>query len=339
MSEQRSVSTVKYAVSVRCSRTVALSIAPVSPIPPIVAQNSCSVSPAGRQRAHLAVGHQQVEGLHVVAEAALGVMVLAVHVGGDRPTDGHLPGARQHRDPEAERQQRPHQRIQADPGLDGHRGWFGAGVDGEDLVQLGQVEGDPAGVLGGVAVAAAQSPRHHAAVVGRAQRGDGVGDRFDLGQMGHAARGPAPAVQLDQRLRNHRLLFHHRRVGWRGLPARSCEHRHGDDHQPQRANPLQDPIVQHDLLWFARVAGVDLEGILQQAQRKRSDRDRASRGGQRRLPARGPRTPTGCRRSTPSPRPTSRQSGDTTRSSGSASGGSRPPRRWPSSPSSACRPP
>jgi hypothetical protein len=29
--------------------------------------------------------------------------------------------------------------------------------------------------------------------------------------MGHAARGPTPAVKLDQRLGNHRLLFHHRR--------------------------------------------------------------------------------------------------------------------------------
>ena len=47
MSEHRSVSTEKYAVSVRCSRTVALSTAPVSPMPPIVAQNTRSVSPAG----------------------------------------------------------------------------------------------------------------------------------------------------------------------------------------------------------------------------------------------------------------------------------------------------
>ena len=109
MSVHRSVSTKKYAVSVRCSATVALSTAPVRPMPPMVAQNSRSVSPSGVKRAHLAVGHQQVQRLDVVAEAALGVVVLAVHVGGDRAADGHLTGARQHRHPEAERQQRPHQ--------------------------------------------------------------------------------------------------------------------------------------------------------------------------------------------------------------------------------------
>ena len=164
----------------------------------------------GSQGAHLAVGHQQVEDCDVVAEAALGVVVLAVHVGGDRAADGHLPGARQHRHPEAERQQRPHQRVETDPGLDGHRGRFGGGVDRQDLVQLGQVEGRAAGVLGGVAVAAAEPPGHHAAVVGGAQGRDGIGDRVDLGQVGHAAGGPAPAVQFDQRLRNHRLLLRHR---------------------------------------------------------------------------------------------------------------------------------
>ena len=168
----------------RCRATVAPRMAPVRPIPPIVAQNSASGLAVRGQGVHLAVGHQQVQGPHVVAEAALGVVVLAVHVGGDRAADGHLPGAGQHRHPEPERQQRPHQRVQADPGLDRHRGRFGGGVDGEDVVQLGQVEGEPAGVLGGVAVAAAESARHHPAVVGGAQRGDGVGDRVDLSRGG-----------------------------------------------------------------------------------------------------------------------------------------------------------
>ena len=78
----------------------------------MVAQNSrCGLAVRG-QRAHLAVGHQQVEGAHVVAEAALGVVVLAVHVGGDRTADGHLAGARQHRHPEPEWQQRAHQQHQ-----------------------------------------------------------------------------------------------------------------------------------------------------------------------------------------------------------------------------------
>ena len=89
-----------------------------------------------RHGPHLTVGHQQVQRDDVVAEAALGVVVLAMHVGGDRPTDGDLAGARQHRDPQAEREQRPHQGVQAHPGLHRDRRRLARRVDGEDPVHL-----------------------------------------------------------------------------------------------------------------------------------------------------------------------------------------------------------
>ena len=63
--------------------------------------------PVRGERAHLAVGHQQVEGAYVVAETALGVVVLAVHVGGDGAADGDLPGAGQDRAPRARRAAAP----------------------------------------------------------------------------------------------------------------------------------------------------------------------------------------------------------------------------------------
>ena len=135
------------------------------------------------QRADLAVGHQQIEGDHMVAEAALSVMVLAVHVGGDRPADRDLAGARQHRNPQTEGQHRPHQQIKADPGLHGHGGRLADGVEGQDPVHPGQIHGGAAGVLGGVAVAAAESARHHSAAVCGAQSRNGVGDGVDLRQV------------------------------------------------------------------------------------------------------------------------------------------------------------
>ena len=144
----------------RCRATVAVSTAPVSPMPPMVAQKIRSVSPCGVRVRTSPSAISRSNEHDMVAEAALGVVVLAVHVGGDRPADGHLAGARQHRDPQPEREQRPHQRVQAHPGLHRHRGRLAHRVYGEDAVHLRQVERGAARVLRGVAVAAAQAPRH-----------------------------------------------------------------------------------------------------------------------------------------------------------------------------------
>ena len=80
-----------------------------------------------RQRADLAVRRRQVDRQDVVAEAALGVVVLAVHVGADRAADRDLAGARQHRHPPAERQGGAHQGVEADPAVDDRDA--GVGVD------------------------------------------------------------------------------------------------------------------------------------------------------------------------------------------------------------------
>ena len=120
----------------------------------------------------------------MVAEAALGVVVLAVHVGGDRAADGHLPGAGQHRNPQPERQQRLHQGVDADAGLHAHRRRVALGVDLQDLVETGQVQGGAAGVLGGVAVASGRARGGPPTTAGVPQGGDGPGDRCRSGRGG-----------------------------------------------------------------------------------------------------------------------------------------------------------
>ena len=133
------------------------------------------------QRADRAVGGDQVHRQHVVAEAAVAVVVLAVDVGGDRAADRHLPGARQHRHPPAERQRGPHERVQADAGVDDRDARVG--VDRGRAGEPGHVEHDAAGVLRRVAVGAAEAAGDHAARAGAPDRGDDVGGRAGGGDV------------------------------------------------------------------------------------------------------------------------------------------------------------
>ena len=89
------------------------------------------------------------------------VVVLAVDVAGDRAADGDLPGAGQHRHPQAERQCGPHQRVEVHAGVDVDE--VAVAVDRVDLVQRGHVDDQPAAVLGVVAVGPAQPPGDDAA--------------------------------------------------------------------------------------------------------------------------------------------------------------------------------
>ena len=84
---------------------VARRMMPVRPLPPTVAQNSSAfAAPSGVSvRTWPSAVSRSIE-RDVVAEAARAVVVLAVDVAGDRAADGDLPGARQHRNPQAERQ-------------------------------------------------------------------------------------------------------------------------------------------------------------------------------------------------------------------------------------------
>ncbi len=107
------------------------------------------------ERVDLAVRGEQVHRPHVVAEAALDVVGLAVDVAADRAADGDLPGAGQHGQPQPEREQRAHQRVERDAGVDLDQARVG--VHPVDAVQRGHVDDDAARVLRRVAVAAARA--------------------------------------------------------------------------------------------------------------------------------------------------------------------------------------
>ena len=130
-------------------------ITPVRPMPPTVAQNSSASGPSGVSVRTSPSAVDQVHRQHVVAEAALGVVVLAVHVRADRAADRDLAGARQHRHPPAERQGGAHQGVEADPAVDDRDARVG--VDRGRAGEAGHVQDGAAGVLRGVAVGAAEA--------------------------------------------------------------------------------------------------------------------------------------------------------------------------------------
>ena len=128
---------------------------------------------------------------HMVDEAALDVMVLAVDVGCHRPADRHEPRPGGHRDEEALRHELPHERVEARAGLDGER--RRGPVDRLHGGEAGRVDDRSTGVLGRVAVAAPEAPSDHASAPGLGDQP--VQPRRGLGrhQLRRAGGGPAPA--------------------------------------------------------------------------------------------------------------------------------------------------
>ncbi len=112
-----SVSTTKYDVSTCLRWMVASRTMPVRPIPPTVAQNSSAFSPSGVADTTSPDASRMSSWRDVVAEAAVDVVVLAVHVGRDRTADRDLAGAGNDRQPETEGEQRPQQPVEADARL------------------------------------------------------------------------------------------------------------------------------------------------------------------------------------------------------------------------------
>ncbi len=161
-----------------------------------------------------AVGHEQVHRADVIAEAARAVMVLAVDVAGNRAADGDLAGARQHRNPQPERQRRLHQLVQADAGVDIDQP--GVGADRVDAVQLGHVDHQAAAILRVVAVGTAQPACDNASTSRVSHSGDRLGDHLGIGgreHLRHRRRGAAKAHQPGGGGRN--VGAQHRQRGYR----------------------------------------------------------------------------------------------------------------------------
>ena len=133
----------------------------------------------GPDRQHAVRRSDELHLLDVVAERT--VAELAVDVGGDGPADGHEPGARHdHREP-SEGYQRAQQQVEAHTGLD--RAPTFLHVEREDAIHVGEAQHFTAGVLRGVAVAAAEATREHAA-----PRSAGSSGRPPLRRAGAARR-------------------------------------------------------------------------------------------------------------------------------------------------------
>ena len=192
-SRVRSVSTTKYADSVGCSWTARRHDHAGQAHAADGGPEQLGLGAVRRQRADLAVGRRQVHRPDVVAEAALGVVVLAVDVGADRAADRDLAGARQHRHPPAERQGGAHQGVQADPAVDDRDARVG--VDRGRAGEPGHVQHGAAGVLRRVAVGAAEAAGDHPARSRSRDRGRHVGGGAGDGDVREGRGGAAPAVQ------------------------------------------------------------------------------------------------------------------------------------------------
>ena len=87
-------------------------------MPPTLAQKACLpawIGIFGRQRQQGSLAIDQAQLAHVAAKAAIDVMVLAKHIGGDGPSHGDVAGAGGNRQEEACRHDHPEDLIEACP--------------------------------------------------------------------------------------------------------------------------------------------------------------------------------------------------------------------------------
>ena len=121
------------------------------------------------------------------------MVVLAVHVRGDRPAEGDVAGPRHHREGMSARQQ-----FRGDPserGSRGHGGLAPFGVQAHGAGESGAVQDGPAGVLRGVAVGAPQAAGQRTPGAGRGQRAGDLAGVARAHHTGCGGCGAAPSAQ------------------------------------------------------------------------------------------------------------------------------------------------
>ena len=127
-------------------------------------------------------------------EGSISVVVLTVDVAGDRSADGDESGSGCHRHEPTLRNDASQQRVETDSGTDGDRAAGGIQFD----LALIEADDGAAGVLGRVAVGAAQATGDHASIdvtqqlqrAGSCELGTGA-----VNHRGHAGCGIAPPGQ------------------------------------------------------------------------------------------------------------------------------------------------
>lgn len=110
--------------------------------------------------------------------------------------------ARQHRNPQTVRQNRPHQRIETDPGV--HVNDPAVGIYVVNAVHGGHVDHQTAAILGRVTVAAPQPSRDHPA---RASRLNSGSDGLDIRCRQHLRPGLGTATPPTEQTTHRRLTF------------------------------------------------------------------------------------------------------------------------------------
>ena len=140
---------------------------------------------------HLSARQQEVDPAHLVAEAAMAIVVLPMDVVRDRTADGGVAGARAHRGDETARQEVSQQIVERHPGL--AHDLAAVGVEGQDAVQARCQDHPPAAVERGVAVAAAAGMADEAVVIAGVPQG--VDEGFPAVRGAGERRGPGQAPE------------------------------------------------------------------------------------------------------------------------------------------------
>jgi hypothetical protein len=113
----------------------------------------------------------QLETNHVISETAFAVVVLAMHIGGDGATHGHVAGAWGDGQKEASGHHSPQQSIEADACASGDPGMGGIRAD---LIEGRQIEHGAPFALGRIPISPAE------AAADQAGGGSGLDQRLDL---------------------------------------------------------------------------------------------------------------------------------------------------------------
>ena len=149
----------------------------------------------GGDRDQISARRQELEREHVIAERAIAVVVLGVHVGGDRPAHRHVRGPGRDRNEQPLREELPGEVVDAHPRVDSHDA--PAGVDFPQLGESAHGDHPSARILGGVPVAASEPASQHASGPGARERLREGLPRAGLHELRAAGCGAPPTAQED----------------------------------------------------------------------------------------------------------------------------------------------
>src|SRR6266545_3227771 len=258
-SSVRSVSTRKYAVSTGFSRIVAPSTTPVSPIPPTVAQNrsasvpdGCSVrttpsAPSRSSDSRWLPNEPSMWWFLPCTSAAIAPPTVTCRVPGT--TGSHSPNGSSTRMSVSRLTPASHRTVRA--------------ARSTACTVASRVRSSTVPPAFCAASPYARPSPRASTPRGPAFSTTAAASSYDVTGCSTAVLGavrPQPVSRV--------------RTPGRGPHASGTEHPGTHEREPDRGQPLQDPVVQHDVLRLTGLTGVDVHGVPQHRQHERRDRDR-----------------------------------------------------------------